>query len=345
MKPYETLILSLLLAATSEAAVTVQQYGAMGDGVTNDAPAFQRALQSGQEVHVPRGTYVLQGTINLTGGNTLIGENNPILLVGSGPTFAIYSLNDWVTVSGFRIDGRNQGADVFLFQPNTYEVRISKCDITRVHTAFRQGNGAVGEIRTEDIICSATTAPPWYFPSSQGSGIWIIRCANIPLYAGIGSLYFIGYGGINIENWDSWAFPQTPKIGGWDFSFFNCYDIKLNTVTMDGLGTGGALFSNCSNIIGIGVETWGIFGTGLEFITTQRASFSSSVLNYGQASGIILYGSSLIAFQGTVVGNTGLGVVVCAGSTDNTFDITSAYNGVVDDGTGGKTTTINGSIN
>src|ERR1700757_5184812 len=83
------------------ASVMVAQFGAKGDGFTDDAPAFQAAINSGQEVHIPRGIYSLRSRIVLGPGSTLIGENNPTLRVGPGHTFDIYSSYDWLTVSGF----------------------------------------------------------------------------------------------------------------------------------------------------------------------------------------------------------------------------------------------------
>ena len=37
--------------------VTPQDYGAVGDGVTNDHAAFESAINSGMDVYVPTGTY------------------------------------------------------------------------------------------------------------------------------------------------------------------------------------------------------------------------------------------------------------------------------------------------
>ena len=52
-------------------AVNVKKYGAVGDGVTDDAPAIQKAIdQSKTAVYVPPGTYFVGSEINLKRRNT-----------------------------------------------------------------------------------------------------------------------------------------------------------------------------------------------------------------------------------------------------------------------------------
>ncbi len=41
------------------AGVDVRSFGAVGDGVTDDAPAIRRALAAADSVHIPAGTYLL----------------------------------------------------------------------------------------------------------------------------------------------------------------------------------------------------------------------------------------------------------------------------------------------
>jgi len=57
-------------------AVNVQQYGAVGDGVTDDTAAIQAAVtaSAGRTVFVPAGTYLISQTIVLLSDVTLIGD-------------------------------------------------------------------------------------------------------------------------------------------------------------------------------------------------------------------------------------------------------------------------------
>jgi polygalacturonase len=60
------------------APVNVLDYGAKGDGVTNDTAAIQAAIDAAhgtQQVFFPAGTYKVTATLNLYKGSNLIGIN------------------------------------------------------------------------------------------------------------------------------------------------------------------------------------------------------------------------------------------------------------------------------
>jgi hypothetical protein len=66
--------------------VNVMQAGAVGDGVTDDAAAFQAALDSSDHVVIPHGNYKIESTITLTNDQNLIGDGMPTLTVLDGIT-------------------------------------------------------------------------------------------------------------------------------------------------------------------------------------------------------------------------------------------------------------------
>jgi len=69
----------------ANAPVNVCDYGAKGDGVTNDASAIQAAINAanGRPVYIPAGTYVIQSTI--TSYNTSGQKSKGIRIYGEGP--------------------------------------------------------------------------------------------------------------------------------------------------------------------------------------------------------------------------------------------------------------------
>src|SRR5437016_13701390 len=73
------LLCSLLPAVGSESGVlSVLDFGAKGDGTTDDTAAFQRALDAatkagGGTVHAPRGNYFFAGHLNVANGVALEG--------------------------------------------------------------------------------------------------------------------------------------------------------------------------------------------------------------------------------------------------------------------------------
>lgn len=65
-------------AANQRDTFSVRDYGAKGDGKTDDTAAFQKALDAcgkagGGTVHAPRGNYFFAGTLNVPNGVTLAG--------------------------------------------------------------------------------------------------------------------------------------------------------------------------------------------------------------------------------------------------------------------------------
>ena len=65
---------------TTNVYPTVRDFGAIGDGESDDTKAFQRAVDSGRgDVHVPRGTYRLTKTIVVD-----LDRNGPASIIGSG---------------------------------------------------------------------------------------------------------------------------------------------------------------------------------------------------------------------------------------------------------------------
>lgn len=70
--------------------VSVKDFGALGDGVTNDAPAIQNALNytiaNGKALYFPEGTYIITG-VGLTNSRIepTIPDNTSVVMFGAGP--------------------------------------------------------------------------------------------------------------------------------------------------------------------------------------------------------------------------------------------------------------------
>mgnify|MGYP003116776174 CR=1 FL=1 len=62
--------------------VSVKDFGATGDGATNDATAFASALATEKAIYVPAGTYVIGSTLTISDKNvTLIGEGERLSIL------------------------------------------------------------------------------------------------------------------------------------------------------------------------------------------------------------------------------------------------------------------------
>lgn len=122
--------------------ISVSDYGATGDGVTDDHEAFQNALDSNASlIVIPRGTYKIGGALRI-GSNTRVLAHQAahmFLADGAGTGPGIFLLtnrnheegNSNITVSGGRWDGNNPGNPRGPDEPTSYSgVLISFSNVT-----------------------------------------------------------------------------------------------------------------------------------------------------------------------------------------------------------------------
>lgn len=80
--------------------INVKDFGAVGNGSTDDAAAFQNAITAvattGQALYVPAGTYVINGVLSTTGHLNMFGDGEKSVLDFSGVT----SASSGITVTG-----------------------------------------------------------------------------------------------------------------------------------------------------------------------------------------------------------------------------------------------------
>ncbi|MBK9584398.1 MAG: hypothetical protein KA099_03070 [Alphaproteobacteria bacterium] len=111
--------------------ISVKDFGAVGDGVANDTNAFINALAAADMVFIPKGEYRITATIRLTARKSLFGAGQKSVLKASANTFNVIEVvEDYVTLSNFRIEGGDVGIKLFgLTRP---VVQTSVNDITIV---------------------------------------------------------------------------------------------------------------------------------------------------------------------------------------------------------------------
>ena len=69
--------------------VSIMDYGAKADGVTDDSGALQRAINAHNEVFLPHGTYLIAQTVTLAATTSLFGEGYSVLMASAAnPDFA-----------------------------------------------------------------------------------------------------------------------------------------------------------------------------------------------------------------------------------------------------------------
>jgi len=85
--------------------VCVKDYGAKGNGISDDSTAFQKAINTGKNVYIPDGNYLIGSTIVLTSNIIISGGNNTVLIPkienGSYTLPAIFSSHEGLTSNNF----------------------------------------------------------------------------------------------------------------------------------------------------------------------------------------------------------------------------------------------------
>jgi hypothetical protein len=86
--------------------ISIKDFGAIGDGLTDDTIAIQNALQSHDSIFIPEGIYMISATITLTARQSIMGAGQAAILKCQDKTFnAIEVIEDHAQISNIRIEG------------------------------------------------------------------------------------------------------------------------------------------------------------------------------------------------------------------------------------------------
>jgi hypothetical protein len=89
-------------------SVSVKDFGAVGDGVTDDTAAIQAALNLGGSIFIPSGTYLTNSGLTVSvNGTRFYSENSSVkLLMGSSPTTNLLNIQaNNISIIGIHLDG------------------------------------------------------------------------------------------------------------------------------------------------------------------------------------------------------------------------------------------------
>jgi hypothetical protein len=111
--------------------VSVKDFGAKGDSLTDDTLSIQKALTAYDSVFLPEGRYLISGTITLKARQTIKGAGQTSVLECQDNSFnAIEVVEDHSTLANFRIEKGNVG--IKLYGRDRPVVQTSVSDITIV---------------------------------------------------------------------------------------------------------------------------------------------------------------------------------------------------------------------
>jgi hypothetical protein len=113
--------------------VSVKDFGAVGNGVTNDTAAIQAAMTASEAVYFPAGTYLITSALVLKTGQYLYGNRDATILSTGINVNGISGVNvNNITISGLKITGNNTGTTSLdsngLFFDTCTNIRIENND-------------------------------------------------------------------------------------------------------------------------------------------------------------------------------------------------------------------------
>ena len=181
--------------------VNVKNYGAVGDGVTDDSSAINTALALGGTVVVPEGTYIVRDLL-VPNDTEVIGENAKLILASGGNNIirnnsdgsAGYLGSKNIKICGFEFDGQDTYSTLIAIG-HAQNVEICHCNFHNLAQAhFIEINGSYNvhihdnffhdytysDARSEMIqldYMSAEGVFPWFGPY-DGTGPKNIRIEN-----------------------------------------------------------------------------------------------------------------------------------------------------------------------
>ena len=89
---------------------SIKDFGAVGDGLTDDTNAIINALGAADAVFIPEGTYLISGTIQLTARQSITGVGQSSVLKANSNAFnPIEVTEDHCALSNIRIEGGDVG--------------------------------------------------------------------------------------------------------------------------------------------------------------------------------------------------------------------------------------------
>jgi len=94
--------------------ISIRDFGAVGDGLTNDTLAIQQALAAHDAVLVPAGTYLITAPITLGERQSLIGLGQSSVIKAQSNSFvSIEMTHGFATLTNLRIEGGLAGVKLF----------------------------------------------------------------------------------------------------------------------------------------------------------------------------------------------------------------------------------------
>lgn len=167
----------------------IRRYGAVGDGVTNDQPAFAKALlaYAGQTVYIPDppgGAWLIQSALTVPTNTTLQGSNKRTCKLLCGGNFDLLSLNDGICMYQLDVEGNSTTGRGVKILSGAGNQTIQNCRITNFAVGTGGGvlqyadNTAGSRISIDDLEVWQTGVSNGT-PAATGTGLYAIYVPDV----------------------------------------------------------------------------------------------------------------------------------------------------------------------
>ncbi len=332
--------------------VSVLEFGARGDGVTDDTAAIQAAINSvatGGTVNLPTGTYKVTTQLQIQSPVSLVGENATVLLstTTSGTILNLSTVSSWSFDSGPTVDSiifkssvvRSSGE--FIRSSGVYYIQIKNCQFLNGYNGITHTGIATNGFNVSDcifanntnkniVIDSVTTGGP----AAQGStditlknltikgqssilqslaGISISSCGN-GVISNVSTLHS-GNGLELIPNGTA-SRIQALFVSDSYFDSGNKYGVFISGgfVNLVKLSQVWACSNTRGGILVSGTVTAPV--QQVDFVSVQASGNTSASGGSGDGLYIEQYATNINVFGCSFGGNTGNGIAVASGITD-----------------------------
>ena len=166
-----SLVLCLSMAAH---AASVKDFGARGDGRSDDTSAIQQAIDStgSGTLLFPSGTYIISSPLYLRGNVTYQGQNNPVLTGTRGDSIFVFPQSgaNNITVSGFifddgqlRTEGNSEAPNNVKITGNTFRNLTVDTQNWTLQSAIFSSNGlrnsSIDHNTFSNVMINGTSRP------------------------------------------------------------------------------------------------------------------------------------------------------------------------------------------
>lgn len=242
----------------SQDAVSVQAFGAVGDGSTNDAPAFQAAINAGAPVFVPwtASGYRIASTITLPSNASITGDGYSTLVSYVDTSAFVFDIvgND-VSIQGFRIDCSNVTGGTGAIRIRTdlgswQRIRINNIFTYRCNYGLRDvahASNIIVALSVNDFRMNQHRGPGFRFERAFAYiefSYCTVDYVNSPTVPNFVAYTMIGNRGSAWDHVDTTGGTVTAgTTGNTGFFFYDSWAVWMNSCMADTVGGVGFDFS------------------------------------------------------------------------------------------------------